>query len=134
MDTTKMADDVVLPGHAYSLGEMRAMIHLLRKLNDDFYWTLFRAGVGARIHAFVEFCGLQAKFIDFCKGALDQGIEFPMANQHANVSWPMDTHHAEYLGEKFKCIFGFAMTDPTVRDAFVAAAFGPKETKAEAAE
>jgi hypothetical protein len=120
MNTREMSDDTRLPGHQYTLGEMRKIIATLRAVNDRFYWDAFHAGAGSACHAFIEFAGLQAKFIDMCEQALVAGIEFPFANRHSRTPWPMETHHAEYLGEKFHCIFGFALAaDPKLREAFI---------------
>lgn len=76
--------------------------------------------MGSTCHAYIEFAGLQAKFIDLCQAALDNGIEFPFANQHSQTPWPMESHHAAYLGEKFMCIFGFAIgPNPELRKTFI---------------
>jgi len=127
MDTTKMKDDTTLPGHSYSLGEMRDTIRKMREINSAFYAMVFQAGMGSHCHAFVEFSGLQAKFIDMAEAALDAGIEFPFANTHSSTSWPMEVHHAAYLGEKFNCIYGFALAQsPDLLEAFNKEAFGEK--------
>ena len=78
MNTRHLPDEYKLPGHAHSLGEMREMIRKMRTVNKDFYAAATHTGC----HAFIEFCGLQAKFIDICQEALDAGIELPMANTH----------------------------------------------------
>lgn len=121
MNTKDMPNETKLPGHQYTLGEMRAFIATMRAVNERFYWDCFRSGVGTNCHAFIEFAGLQGKFIDMCQAALDAGVEFPFANQHSGAPWPMETHHAEYLGEKFHCIYGFVLgSNPALREAFVA--------------
>jgi hypothetical protein len=125
VDTRALPDDVCLPGHRYTLGEMRETIKRMRQLNETFYWAMFQQDMGGRCHAFVEFAGLQAKFIDMCEAALNQGIEFPLANQHSGQPWPLDVHHAEYLGEKFACIYGFAIgSRPELRRVFIASGLG----------
>jgi len=127
MDIQALPDETVLPGHSYSLGEMRSTIRLMRSINSQFYATVFSAGVGSRCHAFVEFAGLQAKFIDFCEEAMNQGVEFPFANTHGGIPVPLAAHHVEYLGEKFDCIYGFAIGgNKELRDIFIAAALGPE--------
>lgn len=128
MNTKDMPDETKLPGHEYTLGEMRACIRTMRDLNEKFYWLCFHAGVGSSCHAFIEFAGLQGKFIDLCESALNAGIEFPFANQHSKTPWPMERHHADYLGEKFHCIWGFALgANPDLREAFIKAGLGPAE-------
>jgi hypothetical protein len=125
MNTKDMPDETKLPGHGYTLGEMRAFIATMRKVNDEFYWLCFHAGIGSSVHAYIEFAGLQSKFIDLCQAALDEGIEFPFANQHAKTPWPMEPHHAEYLGEKFHCIYGFAIgANPVLREVFIKSGLG----------
>lgn len=120
MDTRDLPDETVLPGHQYSLGEMRQIIATMRKVNAAFYADAFASGIGGSCHAFIEFAGLQAKFIDLCEDALRNGVEFPFANQHSGARWPLAPHHAQYLGEKFECIYGFALkADPTLAEAFV---------------
>lgn len=123
MNTTAMPDDTKLPGHEYTLGEMRETIRTMREINGAFYASVFTTNMASRCHAFVEFCGLQAKFIDMCEEALVAGIEFPRANQHTGESMDLNEHHAEYLGDKFACIYGFAMS-PHMQQAFVDVAFG----------
>jgi hypothetical protein len=120
-----MPDETTLPGHRYTLGEMRAFIKTMREVTEKFYWMCFSAGIGSSCHAYIEFAGLQAKFVDLCQAALDAGIEFPFANQHAKIPWPMELHHAEYLGEKFHCIYGFALAaDPELRATFIKSGLG----------
>lgn len=115
-----LPDDYKFPGHQYSLGEMREMIRKMRAVNKAFYPQAVATGC----HTFIEFCGLQAKFIDMCEQAMLQGVEFPFANAHTGLNWPIPEHHAKYLGEKFECIWGFTIgADPDLRRAFEKAAF-----------
>lgn len=119
-DVRKLPDDYRFDGHQYTLGEMREMIREMRKVNKAFYPMACSTGC----HAFIEFCGLQGKFIDMCEDAMLQGVEFPLANQHNALPMPLHEHHAEYLGEKFGCIWGFAFTDnDKLRKAFEQKAF-----------
>lgn len=125
MNTRGMTDDTKLPDHQYTLGEMRAIIRKMREINAQFYSLCFMGGVGASCHAFIEFAGLQAKFVDMCEAALDEGIEFPFANQHTKSPWPIERHHVDYLGEKFHCIYGFAIgPNPELREAFIKSGLG----------
>jgi len=130
MDTTDMPDDTILPGHRRSLGEMRETIRKMRELSNQFYWLCFKAGMGSECHAFIEFNGLHGKFIDMCAEALKRGVEFPDANTHSRTRWPLDGHHVDYLGEKFNCIYGFAINeDPELRELFIKSGLGPKKEK-----
>lgn len=121
MDTRELPPETILPGHQYSIGEMRETIALMRKLNSEIYNAMFWSGIGARCHAFIEFCGLQAKYIDICEAALAQGLEFPFSNGHGAPTH-LDEHHARYLGEKFGCIFSSVIDDPKLCAAFLEAA------------
>ena len=118
---SELPDETVLPGHQYSLGEMRAMIESMRAINSAFYGMVFAGGVP---HAFIEFCGLQAAYIDTCQQMLNDGIEFPFVSTHSGVQegGGMAAHTAAYLGEKFNCVYGFAM-GPEAKKAFAAYAF-----------
>lgn len=121
MNTRHLPDEYRLPGHAHSLGEMREMIRKMRTVNKDFYAAATHTGC----HAFIEFCGLQAKFIDICQESLDAGIEFPMANTHSGESLALAPHHALYLGEKFNCIYGHTIgADKQLLATFLHAAMG----------
>jgi len=125
-DTREMPDEMKLPGHTYTLGEMRAVIAKMREVNGQFYNLCFFGGIGNRCHAFIEFAGLQAKFVDMCEAALNEGIEFPFANQHSQTPWPIERHHADYLGEKFHCIYGFAIgPNSELRETFIRSGLGP---------
>ena len=128
MNTTSLPDHTRLPGHHYSLGEMRGFIADMRVINAQFYNLCFLGRMGSSCHAFIEFAGMQAKFIDMCQEALDAGIEFPFANQHSRTPWPIQRHHAEYLGEKFQCIYGFAIgPNKELRDAFIESGLGAEK-------
>ncbi len=120
MTTRDLPDDHRMPGHQYTLGEMREMIKKMRAVSSAFYGPATHTGC----HAFIEFCGLQNEFIKICETALDQGIEFPFANTHSKTTLPVREHHATYLGEKFDCIYGHTIgADPKLRAAFLHAAF-----------
>ena len=123
VDTRDLPDDTVLPGHQYSLGEMRGIIRAMREINSKFYDMCFYGGIGGTCHAFIEFTGLQAKFIDMCQEALNKGIEFPFANTHTQTDLGIQLHDVAYLAEKFDCIFGPSLaSDKKLRDAFVSQA------------
>lgn len=127
IDTSGMPDETRLPGHGMTLGEQRETLRRMRALNEQFYWKLNHAEMGSLCHAFVEFCGLQSKFIDLCELALRDGREFSHLNTHSGESLGFDAHHAAYLGEKFRCIYGFAIgPDPELRAVFLEHGLGPE--------
>jgi len=118
-EVKKLPDDYKFEGHQYTLGEMREMLAEMRRVNKAFYPMACATGC----HTFIEFCGLQSKFIDMCEQAMLQGVEFPFANRHTGLSMKLHEHHAEYLGKKFGCIFGPALQDYRLRKTFDRAAF-----------
>jgi len=119
INTKHLPDEYKMPGHDYTLGEMREMIRKMREANSIFY----RLAADTGCHAFIEFCGLQSKFIDLCQESLNQGVEFPMANKHSAKDLRLEEHHAAYLGEKFECIYGHSIgSSPGLANAFLHAA------------
>lgn len=117
----QLPPDHRLAGHQYTVGELRDMIGKMRDVNAEFYIRATTTGC----HTFIEFCGLQAKFIDLCEESLLRGIEFPFASRHSGTELALANHHADYLGEKFACIWGHTIaSDPGLRRTFERAAFG----------
>jgi hypothetical protein len=107
-------------GSQWSKQELAETLKVMRDLNHNFYVMCFTSGLGARCHAFLEFNGLMSKFVDLCERAYDNKIDFSQANQHGGVELPVEEHDIEYLGEKFRCIFDFAIQrSPKLKDAFV---------------
>jgi len=82
--------------------ELRDAIERMRAVNTAFY----RGAVNAQVHAFIEFCGMQSKFIDMCQRALDSGQDFMGINKHSGETWDVYEHDIRYLAEKFSCIYG----------------------------
>lgn len=116
----KLPDDTRLPGHQYTLGEMRTMIRSMRDINRRFYGEVFWGGVP---HAFIEFCGIQAEFINMCERMMNSGIEFPLVNRHGSTQFQVPDFQARYLGEKFGCIFKQLLPDEASRKVFIEEAF-----------
>lgn len=96
------------------------MIRSMRDINQRFYAEVFHGGVP---HAFIEFCGVQAEFINMCDRMLAQGIEFPLVNRHGTVQFQVPDFQAKYLGEKFGCIFKQLLPDEASRRVFIESAF-----------
>lgn len=120
LNVSELPDDTRLPGHQYTLGEMRAMIRSMRDINSRFYAEVFHGGVP---HAFIEFCGVQGEFINMCDLMLAQGIEFPLVNRHGSTQFQVHDFQAAYLGEKFGCIFKMLLPDDNSRRIFAESAF-----------
>jgi hypothetical protein len=100
-------------------------ISRLRELNELFYWACFRAEIGSRAHAFIEFNGLMSKYVDLLERAVAQGVDPVSLNEHCGVAVPVETHDMAYLAEKLRCIFGpFIDGNPEAREVLRAKLFG----------
>lgn len=85
------------------------------RVRDTFYWQAIQTGC----HPFIEFCGFMGEYVKVCEEAAREGIDFRQANTHTGEALPMKPWQAQYLAEKFDCIFG-----PSIRaDAQVAKIF-----------
>ena len=96
-----------------------SLLHLVEKMrvaSESMYWISITPGV----HAFIEFGGMVSKYIDLCARAAEQGVDFTQANVHSGTTLPMEEHDAEYLAEKFECIFGPTLrANPAARKVFL---------------
>ena len=88
--------------------ELRDCIKKMQNVSDAFYQGAINTGN----HAFIEFCGLMNEYIKVCYDALNEGIDFTMANKHTGQALPLKMHHSAYLGEKIGCIYGEMLADP----------------------
>lgn len=91
--------------------EMRATAG---KVYDLFFWS----GMGSKVHAYIEFCGLLSKYVDICQRAAERGIDFTVSSVHTGIPLPVEVHDMHYLGEKLACIFGpMIAANPKAREA-----------------
>jgi hypothetical protein len=105
--------------------EREETLQQMTAISAKFYDLVFHANMGSKAHAFVEFTGLMNEYIQICREAEKQGIDFGHANTHSGKALPMQDHQAQYLAEKLNCIYGPALLlNPSVRDAFIATLFG----------
>lgn len=113
MNNSVMREDM------YSKEERTEMLVKMRRASAIFYGL----AVQTHCHSFIEFTGFMNEFIKLCEAAEEKGIDWTMSNVHVQGShFPMKPHHAEYLGEKFGCIFaGTLGSDDKLMDAFIAA-------------
>lgn len=89
------------------------------------YGLFFVAGMGSEVHAFIEFNGLIAKYVEICQRCAAAGIDFRHLNTHTGGALPVEVHDMEYLGEKLACIFGPIIdATPMARAALKRALFG----------
>lgn len=102
--------------------ERQRMLDGMKELASTFYAVATRIGV----HSFIEFTGFMNEYLRLCAEAHKKGHDFTTANVHSGQAlFAMEPYHAQYLGEKFGCIFesSFAGRWPLV-EAFIETAFG----------
>lgn len=118
-------------GHTYSREELQEMLTKMHNVSSAFYVAAQRTGC----HAFIEFTGLMNEFIKTCRRAFDEGQDFTQANVHSGQALPMKTYEADYLGEKFECIYGPTLADdPALARAFMRRVIGDEGIAALAKE
>lgn len=98
----------------YSKDELDMMVVKMNLISDNFYPQATRVGN----HAFIEFCGLMKKYADMCSRTAAAGHDFTQANVHTGQALVAEDHDIRYLAEKFECIFGPVLEDPTNREIF----------------
>lgn len=90
----------------------------MRSVSAQFYRLAIQGGV----HTFIEFTGFMNEYIKLCEDAHKAGMDFVHANAHGGDEnpLPMETYHAEYIAEKFNCIFGPSLrANPAAMRAFI---------------
>lgn len=98
----------------------------MQQASHEFY----RAAVRIANHPFIEFAGLMNEYINACKAAHAQGIDFSECNRHSGLSLPLHPVMSDYINEKLECIFaGSKVLDtapaaPTKGDGFAVPRFG----------
>jgi hypothetical protein len=111
------------PEIMYTESERAEQIRKMKICAERFYWMCTQTGV----HAFIEFNGLIAKYIDLCERAHAAGLDYNVCNTHTGVAMPLvKAHDVYYMAEKLECIFGPTLDDPQIRKAFLEALF-PEE-------
>jgi len=90
----------------------------VRPILAAFYLALFRAEVGSRCHAFLEFVGVMQKYLDLVRELEAQGVVEPwQLNTHCAPDITVPDHHVRYLAEKIGCIFApLVNADPATAD------------------
>lgn len=81
--------------------ELQETITKMQSISSLFYRLAIQCGN----HAFIEFCGLMNEYINMCQTTLDSGKDFTMCNVHTGQGLVIEEYQADYLGEKFSCIF-----------------------------
>jgi len=70
------------------------------------WMAFYRDAASIGCHAFLEFSGLMAKFIDLCRQAEASGEPWLRANVHSGQHLAFEGHDVDYLLEKLECIYG----------------------------
>lgn len=87
----------------------------------------YQEAVASHCHPWIEFCGLQSEYIQLCRRAHAQGLDFTQANTHSGIALPMQDYNAQYIAEKLNCIYGPALLNSKpLADAFIATLFEGK--------
>lgn len=84
---------------------------------NDFY----RAAVRIDNHPFIEFAGLMNEYINACRVAHEQELDFSDCNRHSGRLLPLHPVQSDYINEKLECIFSGAKVLDVVK---TSAAFG----------
>ena len=90
--------------------ERLAALQKMQRAVDDFY----RTAVGIGNHPFIEFAGLMHEYINACRLAHEQGIDFSECNRHSGLTLPLHPVMSDYLNEKLECIFSGSKVLDTV--------------------
>ncbi len=87
--------------------ELEQQLRTMQAISDTFY----RQAVVCGVHAFIEFTGFMNEYIKICRENLEAGIDYSETDTHSVQSLDIAEYQADYLGEKFNCIFGNAFKD-----------------------
>lgn len=95
--------------------ELKETLQQMQKLSDDFYLRTIQL----YCHPFIEFTGFLNQYIQMCRRTLESGVDFTELNGHSGRGLAMDEIDADYIFEKFNCIFGPSMQKvPNIVDIF----------------
>jgi len=104
---------------------MKEALRRMRVVSNSFYGPATATGC----HAFIEFCGFMNEFIKVCEGTMNAGEDFLDSNTHNEKGLVMQPYEADYLAEKFDCIFGPTLrSDPKLKKIFLEKLF-PEPTR-----
>lgn len=105
-----LSDEEAVKYGRYTKAQLEDIIGKMRQWSERLYWVSTHIG----FHAFIEWNGLIAKFIDLCSLAMNQGIDFTNTNIHTGKALKIEKHNIDYLVEKFTCIFGMSFNNETL--------------------
>lgn len=72
--------------------------------------AFYRSAVGIGNHAFIEFTGLMKEYVNICRAAHEEGIDFSISNRHSGRHLKVEPFQLDYIVEKLDCIFGSQLT------------------------
>jgi hypothetical protein len=82
--------------------ELPNVLLAMREVSNAFYAAASQVGN----HAFIEFTGFMNEYIRVCETTLAAGKDFTASNIHTDGdALVLREIHAEYMGEKFSCVF-----------------------------
>ena len=84
-----------------SVEERERALVLMRCASEAFY----RSAVSIGNHPFIEFAGLMNEYINACRSAHEQGMDFSECNRHSGRVLPLHPVMSDYVNEKLECIF-----------------------------
>lgn len=86
----------------------------MERASNNFYCL----AVQAQNHAFIEFTGLMNEYINVCRDAAKNGIDFRTASTHTGRRLDFKDHHLKYIREKLECIYGIDVLSATPSENF----------------
>jgi len=100
--------------------ELEDLVARMNQVAEQTYNLFFHANMGGDVHAFIEFNGLITKYVDVCRRAASEGIDFRLANEHNGIALPVEAHDLNYFAEKLRCILGPMIdANPKAKAAFI---------------
>jgi hypothetical protein len=84
--------------------EREVALKKMQQASNEFY----KAAVSIGNHPFIEFAGLMNEYINACRDAHNEGIDFSECNRHRGQALPLHPVRSDYLNEKLECIFSGA--------------------------
>lgn len=81
--------------------ERETALRQMQEASSAFYIAAARIGN----HPFIEFTGLMNEYIEACREAHAQGIDFSECNTHSGRHLPLKPYNVAYINEKLECIF-----------------------------
>ncbi len=86
---------------------------LLAKLDiaEHLFLDYYRAAQQLGIHTFIEHTGFMNEHLKILRKAVNAGIDIEMLNNHNDTVVKVEPYEADYLAEKFACMFAPILKD-----------------------